>query len=132
MTIEGEKVPAFSAITLNLPPQQHDETAAIIERSRAEYAVGRDFVERYVDEHYLLKNPSKTESKPASAPSPTVVSTNLGKATLLPDMPTSQPTEVSSEEAPTKRKRKRTRRKKSGEPKEELREVKDDNTLHLR
>jgi hypothetical protein len=47
-------------------------------------------------------------------------------------MPASQPVEAPAEETPAKRKRKRTRRKKNNEPKEELHEVKGDNTLHLR
>ena len=61
MTIEGEKVPAFSAISLNLPPRQHDYSAHIVDRSRAQYAVSRDFVERYVRERYLT---APTESTP--------------------------------------------------------------------
>lgn len=55
MTIEGEKVPAFSAISLNLPPFQYDYSSEIIQRSRAQYAVTRDYVERYVAEHYLTE-----------------------------------------------------------------------------
>lgn len=54
MTIEGEKIPGFSAISLNLPPDGQSYTAEIIERSRAQYSVSRDFVDRYVGERYLL------------------------------------------------------------------------------
>ena len=53
MTIEGEKVPAFSAITLNLPPLGADQTQTIIEQSRAQYAASRDYIERYVNDRYL-------------------------------------------------------------------------------
>lgn len=53
MTIEGEKVPAFSAVTLNLPPQSGDETQYIVEHSRSLYASSREVVERYVGERYL-------------------------------------------------------------------------------
>lgn len=53
LTIAGEKVPAFSAISLNLPDYGADQTQRIVEQSRAAYASSRDFVERYVGERYL-------------------------------------------------------------------------------
>jgi hypothetical protein len=52
MTIEGEKVQGFSAISLNLPPFQTDYSAQIIAQSRARYAISRASVERYMDERY--------------------------------------------------------------------------------
>ncbi len=66
MTIEGEKIPGFSAISLNLPPDAQDFTAHIVERSRSQYAVSRDFVDRYVGERYLLQNNSQQSAKPAA------------------------------------------------------------------
>lgn len=74
MTIEGEKVPAFSAITLNLPEQHFDQTARIVENSRAHYAVSRGYVERYVAERYLLDTKPQQASRanqPAAKPKPT-------------------------------------------------------------
>jgi len=62
MTIEGEKTPAFSAISLNLPPQQTDYSAAIIENSRNRYASSKQYVERYVNERYQFD-----DFRPASA-----------------------------------------------------------------
>jgi hypothetical protein len=56
MTIEGEKIPGFSAISLNLPPEGPSYVAQIVERSRAQYAVSREYVDRYVSERYLLQN----------------------------------------------------------------------------
>jgi hypothetical protein len=53
MTIGGEKVPSFSAISLNLPPWGEDYTDHIVERSRASYSVSREFVDKYVHERYL-------------------------------------------------------------------------------
>ncbi len=53
MTIEGEKVPAFSAVTLNLPPQSGDNSQFIIDHSRSLYASSREVVEHYVSERYL-------------------------------------------------------------------------------
>jgi hypothetical protein len=63
MTIEGEKVPAFSAISLNLPPAEGGQTEAIIANSRSVYASSREVVEAYVGERYL-------DMKPPALPSP--------------------------------------------------------------
>jgi len=138
LTIEGEKVPAFSAISLNLPPQQQSQSDMIIERSRAQYAVSRDYVERYVQERYLTDtNPA--ESKPApkksvqqaqdkdaalAAKSPLVprpghVGVNTLKAAMeglppgAPARPVSGPQPAAEADIPDKPKRKRTRRRKS-------------------
>lgn len=61
MTIDGEKSPAFSAVSLNLPPQEADNSAAIIDQSRQAYALPRSQVEDYVSERYLV------EAKPVAA-----------------------------------------------------------------
>ena len=53
MTIEGEKVPAFSAISLNLPPDGQDMSEQIIEHSRAQFALDRAQVENIVGERYF-------------------------------------------------------------------------------
>jgi hypothetical protein len=57
MTIEGEKVQAFSAISLNLPPNNIDYSEMIIAQSRSTYATGRESVEQYVSERYLQAKP---------------------------------------------------------------------------
>jgi hypothetical protein len=100
MTIEGEKVPAFSAITLNLPPLAADQTATIIERSRAQYASSREYVEHYVNEHYLL------QPSPHSAPARPLQETPVPAL----DMPLT--TTEQSGDAKSKRKRKRNRKHK--------------------
>lgn len=64
MTIEGEKVPAFSAITLNLPDIGEDQTQTIIENSRALYAASRGYVERYVNERYLVSAQANIQIQP--------------------------------------------------------------------
>jgi hypothetical protein len=122
MTIEGEKVPAFSAISLNLPPQQADNTAEIVERSRAQYAVSRDFVERYVGERYSTL-PAKLS--PAEQPKPKPKSLPANPAPAQPavvtpaepadkaDQPPARPSESGEAELPKKPKRKRTRKRKS-------------------
>ncbi len=50
MIINGEKVPAFSATTLSIPPTPEDNFAAIIENSRKGYARSREEVEAEIRE----------------------------------------------------------------------------------
>jgi len=70
MTIEGEKVQAFSSITLNLPQQTEDYSQQIIDHSRATYAVSKQYIERFVHERYL----SPTDNYPAPQnPSPPAI-----------------------------------------------------------
>jgi hypothetical protein len=131
MTIEGEKVPAFSAISLNLPDKQDDYSAYIIERSRAQYASSREYVEKYVGERYLLK---ATTPKPSQQPRPlvspvsqqrTAPKHNTAEAVIAAataehvadtkpaGIPLPQPDEqVVLHEQPARPKRKRTRRRK--------------------
>jgi hypothetical protein len=112
MTIEGEKVQAFSATSLNLPPYAEDYTSEIINRSRAAYASNKDFVEGYVGERYLL------QSKPMHPkPSPAQKVAKSHTEPVLPKSPGGLvvASEVTTaEEAPApKKKRKRTRKRKS-------------------
>lgn len=122
MTIEGEKVQAFSATSLNLPPYNQDYTAEIIQRSRATYASNRDFVERYVGERYLLDTVKPAAAKPAAAkPAPKAVDATPAApvaATATPKTPGSVVVahelvaeEPSVDTPKPKRKRKRTRKK---------------------
>ncbi len=48
MVINGEKAPAFSAKTLNLPPAQTDNTGRIIEHTRLTYSRSREDIEREI------------------------------------------------------------------------------------
>jgi Type IV secretion-system coupling protein DNA-binding domain len=67
MTIEGEKVQAYSALTLELPPQPPDHSAEIIEQSRRLYAVGRSDIEVVMHERYTT--PVKQDApKPQTEP----------------------------------------------------------------
>jgi hypothetical protein len=50
MTINGEKAPAFSAKTLNLPPPPTSYVAQIVELSRQRYSVERAVVEKIIRE----------------------------------------------------------------------------------
>ncbi|HSX06372.1 MAG TPA: DUF87 domain-containing protein [Candidatus Saccharimonadia bacterium] len=73
MTISGEKVPAFSAISLNLPPFTYDYTPQIVAHSRSQYAQSREITERYMVERYAAEDnappkPSPKQPKPQQAP----------------------------------------------------------------
>ncbi len=50
MVINGEKTPAFSATTLQLPPPQADNTESIIESSRRQFSRTREDVEAEIKE----------------------------------------------------------------------------------
>ena len=56
MTIEGEKVPAFSAITLNLPNIETNFTTEIIEHSRMMYSKTSQEISSSINEYYLVDN----------------------------------------------------------------------------
>lgn len=91
MTIEGEKVPAFSAISLNLPPIEGDHTPTIIANSRSVYASSRSVVEQYVGERYLGNEAKQVQPKEvASKPRP---------APVLPAPQSRVPTTVAAREA---------------------------------
>ncbi len=60
MVIKGEKVPAFSATTLRLPPVQTDFTPQIVEYSRRNYSSSRQAVEEVI----------QAAMTPAAAPPP--------------------------------------------------------------
>jgi hypothetical protein len=61
MVIGGEKAPAFSARTLQLPPAQTDNSAAIIEQTRARYSQRREDVEKAISD--LIQPPETLQRK---------------------------------------------------------------------
>ncbi len=71
MVIKGEKSPAFSATTLNLPPPNVDNSSFIIENSRIHFSRPRAVVEAAISD--LVKPPEnlkkpKAPAKPAQKP----------------------------------------------------------------
>lgn len=83
MTIDGEKVPAFSAITLDLPPYVADASAEIVEYSRSHYARPVSEVETEVWQRYSGKVPA------AVPPAPQVVAApQAGQMPLPKEQPT--------------------------------------------
>lgn len=73
MVINGEKAPAFSAKTLNLPPAQTDNTAQIIEWTREHYSRSREDIEQDIanrimpPENLVVKRPGPAYTPPKSA-----------------------------------------------------------------
>ena len=70
MVINGEKAPAFSAKTLNLPPAQDDNTGRIIQYTREHYSRTRADIEADIDqrvmppEHLQVKRPGPAYTAP--------------------------------------------------------------------
>lgn len=69
MVIGGEKTPAFSARTLELPPSQADNTPHIIEHSRRTYSRSREDVEKEINAAIMPQpQPQKQSPRPAAQP----------------------------------------------------------------
>ncbi len=68
MTINGEKTPAFSGTTLNIPPTQEDNSADIIELSRTRYAQTKTVVEDIIRNATVSKKPTHALSANQSNP----------------------------------------------------------------
>ena len=72
MVINGEKAPAFSAKTLNLPPAQDDNTGRIIQWTRENYSRSREEIEKDISERILppenliVKRPGPAYTPPKS------------------------------------------------------------------
>ena len=149
MVINGEKTPAFSARTLNLPPAQTDNTEHIIENTRRLYSRTRADVEEAISAA-INKQSGGQPAKPAvPAPAPKQWPINAQTNVITPDsvtvvgesttpLPTEaeqpkleQPATPALEgEAPAKKKRKRRRKKKpSGEGGEQVGDRSQDATL---
>ncbi|MDO4781428.1 MAG: type IV secretion system DNA-binding domain-containing protein [Candidatus Saccharibacteria bacterium] len=129
MVIGGEKTPAFSARTLELPPAQADNTLRIIEHSRRYYSRDRSEVEAEIA---TIMKPKQT-----AAPRPTtpIAAQQAAPARPTPAATTQQPAATTpantagevtislrhdqpvapTTDAKPKRKRTRSRRKKSAE-----------------
>lgn len=117
MTIEGEKVQAFSATSLNLPDYGDDYTQAITDQSRSTYASSKDFVESYVHERYLVHTKTtdaKTTAKRTATPTAKKESAKptTPEVAKKPTTPASLIAATELEVPAEKPKRKRTRSRK--------------------
>ena len=88
MVIGGEKTPAFSARSLELPPSQADNTPHIIEHSRRMYSKSREDVEREISDIIMPNRNQKKQAAPQpnpqtnSQPNKTQPSTDSGEIVL--------------------------------------------------
>ena len=137
MVIGGEKTPAFSARTLELPPAQTDNTLHIIEHSRRFYSRNRSEVEQEISatmQPATAQQPAqkKPSASPAAQPAPARTASSSAantpvapqqsvQGTIAPDPVLNSGNSISATtdpETPPKPKRKRTRsrrKKKTGE-----------------
>jgi hypothetical protein len=83
MVINGEKSPAFSATTLNLPPPQIDNTGRIIENTRRRYSRSRAEVEADIDK--IIQPPQNTPSAAARKPAGKQWPINAQSNAITPD-----------------------------------------------
>jgi hypothetical protein len=110
MVINGEKTPAFSARTLNLPPPQADNTGRIIENTRMNYSRDRSDVEQEIAELVM----PRTNGQSIAPPPPVAAASWPINAQTQVVTPTAQLQPLSNGDAPTKKKRTRSRKKKTG------------------
>lgn len=108
MVIGGEKTPAFSARTLNLPPAQADNTAAIIEHTRRHYSRARAEVEQEISE--LVQPRANAPAAQPQQPKVTTWPINAQSQVVTPEPSTDA---KKTGEAPVKKKRTRTRKRKN-------------------
>lgn len=140
MVIKGEKSPAFSARTLQLPPQQIDNTGRIIENTRRLYSRSRAEVEAEISGAINVQNgapkqpqQSATQAKqwpinaqsqvvtpqptasvtPKVGESPVATSTPVAPLPVTPPIPEVQAIPGEGEPIKKKRKRSRSRKKKT-------------------
>lgn len=131
MVINGEKSPAFSARTLELPPPQTDNTGRIIENTRRSYSKSRTEVEEAISaiiqppQQFQPKKPpvSQTMAKQWPVNAQTQSVTPQSQQQPKPAAPQQQGSNapqttapapqqaIGSDEAPAKRKRTRRRKK---------------------
>ncbi len=105
MVIGGEKTPAFSGRTLNLPPAQADNTAHIIAHTRRIYSRDRAEVETEIAQLMMSgSNKPVPQSGAQAAQWPLNAHSNVSTPSV--------PDESVSESSPVKKKRTRTRKKK--------------------
>ncbi|HJM04262.1 MAG TPA: type IV secretion system DNA-binding domain-containing protein [Candidatus Saccharimonadaceae bacterium] len=118
MVINGEKAPAFSARTLELPPEQIDNTGRIIENTRRIYSRNRAEVEQEIAE--AIKIPENLQQKPKSQPQAKQWPVDAGAMAVsqVVDASTAPAEQGSATTEPTteKPKRKRTRSRKRKKP----------------
>lgn len=97
MVINGEKAPAFSAKTLELPPPQNDNTAYIVENTRKRYSRTREDIQQEISNSV---QPLGQAKKPESAAQASQWPINAQTQTVTPDKPARPPREKERTHAP--------------------------------
>jgi len=125
MVINGEKAPAFSARTLELPPPQIDNTGRIIENTRRLYSRNRADIEQEIS--LAIQPPEHLQKAPQSNAQAKQWPPHAGAqavATVI-DAPAATPqnnnyfSQEQGTTAPAKRKRTRSRKRKSSDGSQE-------------
>ncbi len=135
LSIEGEKAPAFSATTLNIPDIQTNFTADIVEHSRKLYSVPREEVEKSIS---IATEKKFTEVKQGSLKTEHKPNTNQGRQSgkSKPQNNRSQTDQKSSKSKNSKSKNTHKNADKSQnkkkEPKKTNGSFKDDEVISLR
>ena len=112
MVINGEKSPAFSARTLNLPPAQTDLTLKIIEQTRIKYSRSREEIEHEINRTILDKTPPQNQTTIANPPQ-SITPQAAVQPTVAPSTVASTPKPAEPVSDAPRKKRTRTRRKKA-------------------
>ena len=121
MMIEGEKAPAFSAKTLDLPQTKEDHSADIIQQSRKLYARDVNEVDAYIRKNTLNIHETIAPALPQQKlPSPSHrvgrMATNLVQAGIIERTEEFRNDSGDSSQAPLKRKRTRRGGRKNKKP----------------
>ena len=116
MTIGGEKAPAFSLKSLAVPPVQKDNTSSIVDLSRQRYSLQRAEVEEIIKANHQKGNKTGSGFHQPSA-TPVQPTTPQSNANTIPHIPLpgvniAPVVTENGDQAPKKRKRTRSRRKK--------------------
>lgn len=136
MVINGEKAPAFSATTLKLPAEQIDNTPQIIENSRRLYSRPRADVEAEINAIINMTATTQPQSNPAASKAdnnlvpktpaqaklwPIDAGAKAVESLITPPIASNAPSALETKpvafgsegDAPVKKKRKRTRKRKA-------------------
>ncbi len=126
MVIGGEKTPAYSGRTLNLPPPQTDNTRLIIENTRSKYSRDKADVQAEISDiidpatqkvQAPHPQPQQTKTWPINAHSNVITPSTPAPVTSKPQQPqqpqTTAPAPNGDDQAPPKKKRSRTRKRKN-------------------
>ncbi len=153
MTINGEKVQAFSATSMDLPTPPPDYSAYIVANSRQQYSISREKIEAFMHERYLTtqkpfqqperryqpqpKQPKPRGDNQALLPSPELLK-NLASLTGVSETPIEETISTApTADVPTRPKRKRSRRRRKSNTSavsvdSQTSDASDEFTLHLR